>query len=133
MKTGRKMIAYVICAVIGVALFGLGCAEVVDSFWCGMGSGLMVVSIWRLIQWYRFKNSDTYRKKIEIETSDERNRFIRATAWAWAGYLFILIASASVIALKVMGEELLSLAASCAVCLLLALYWIAYFLLRKKY
>ena len=133
MMNGKRIAAQILCAILGGVLLVLGCFEVVDSFWSGMGTALMVVSALRLIRAYRFTKDASYREKVEIETGDERNRYLRGKAWAWAGYLFILIAAIAVIALKVAGQELLSMAASGAMCLMLVLYWGAYFLLRKKY
>ena len=98
-----------------------------------MGTALIFVACLRLVQIYRFRNNDTYREMVETETADERNRFIRSKAWAWAGYLFVLIMGVSVIILKLADQELMSMAASCALCLLLLLYYGAYFVLRKKY
>ena len=112
MKSGRKVIGYIICLVLAVTLFGLGYLGIVDEFWSGMGWGLLVISILRLVQIYRFRQNDAYREKMETEVMDERNRFIRNKAWAWAGYLFILVAGCSVIVLKLIGQDLLCLAAS---------------------
>jgi len=133
MKRERKLVIYIIYIILGITLWGLGTAEVVDAFWSGMGAGLLFISIVRMIQLYRFRKDEDYREKIEIETADERNHFIRNKAWAWAGYLFILIMAVCVIMLKVMGQELLSMAASYAVCLMMILYWISYMVLRRKY
>lgn len=133
MKSNRRMIMYVFYTLFGALLFGLGCMEKVDEFWCGMGSAFMMVGILRLIRIYRFKKDEDYREKVEIEISDERNRFIRNKAWAWAGYLFIMIAGSSVIILKIAGQEMWSLAASYAVCLVLMLYWVSYLILRRRY
>ena len=133
MKRERKIFIYIIYIILGITLWGLGTAEVVDAFWSGMGAGLLFISILRMIQLYRFHKDEEYREKIEIETSDERNRFIRNKAWAWAGYLFILVVGVCVIVLKVMGQDMLSLAASYAVCLMLILYWGSYMVLRRKY
>ena len=72
-------------------------------------------------------------EKIEIEEKDERNRFIRNKAWAWAGYLFVMIMSVATIVLKVIGQELLMMAASGSVCLVLVLFWISYYVLKRKY
>ena len=130
---GKRIAAQILCAMLGGVLLVLGCFEVVDSFWSGRGAALMVVGALRLIRAYRFSKDASYREKVEIETGDERNRYLRGKAWAWAGYLFILITAVAVIALKVAGQELLSMAASSAMCLMLVLYWGAYFLLRKKY
>ena len=133
MKNNRKILSYGTYILLGVILWILGMAEIVDEFWSGMGSALVLVGILRLVRMYRFKNDEAYREKMEIETTDERNRFIRNKAWAWAGYLFILIAACSVIILKVMGQEVLSMAASGALCLMMVLYYVSYFILRKKY
>lgn len=130
---GKRIAAQILWAILGCVLLVLGCFEVVDPFWSGMGTALMVVGVMRLIRAYRFSKDASYREKVEIETGDERNRYLRGKAWAWAGYLFILITAVAVIALKVAGQELLSMAASGAMCLMLVLYWGAYFLLRKKY
>lgn len=133
MKTGRNVIGYIICIVLGLTLVFLGYTEMIDSYWSGMGSGVIAVSVVQLVRLHRFRKDKVYREKVETEVSDERNRFIRNKAWAWAGYLFILIAGISCIVLKVMGQDLLSLAASYAVCLILLLYYGAYLVLRNKY
>ena len=129
----KKNIYPIALIIAGLALIGLGFAEIVDEFWSGMGSALLVVGILQVLRFYRLRTNDAYREKVEIEASDERNRFIRSKAWAWAGYLFILIAAVTSIVLRILGQELLSLAASCAVCLMLLLFWVCYQILRKKY
>ena len=129
----RRIIPLIIYMVLGLVLFGLACVEIVDPFWSGMGGGLLAVGLVRTIQLIRLQKDDAYREKTETEIKDERNRFLRNKAWAWAGYLFILIAAVAVIVLRVMGQELLSYAASVAVCLMLVLYWVSYLVLRKKY
>ena len=129
----RRIIPLIIYMVLGVILIGLGFADVIDEFWSGMGGGLLAVGLMRTIQLIRLKKDESYREKTETEIKDERNCFIRNKAWAWAGYLFVLIAAVAVIVLKIAGQELLCMAASGAVCLLLILYWVAYFILKQKY
>ena len=133
MKYTRRMILPVIYIALGILLWGLGFAEVVDEFWSGMGGALLIVGVLRIVRIIRFEKDESYREKAEIEASDERNQFIRNKAWAWTGYLFILIAASLVIILKIIGQELLSYAASMAVCLMLILYWISFWILKKKY
>ena len=133
MKSNRRILAYVIYLILGVILWCLAFAEMVDTFWAGMGSALFLMGVLRLVQMYRFNKDENYREKFEIEIADERNRFLRNKAWAWAGYLFILISAFAVILLKVMGQELLSTAAGFAVCLMLVLYWGAFMVLKRKY
>ena len=129
----RDMIFSLIWLGLGLPLMGLSVAGLVDEFWSGMGSALVVIGACRLLRAHRLGKSEAYREKVETFETDERFHFLREKAWSWAGYLFIIIGGISVIVLKVLGQELLSLAASYAVCLMLVLYWGAYFVLKKKY
>ena len=133
MKSDRRIIACIVYMVIGAALFVLGFLEHLDSFWSGMGGALIAVGAVRIVQYFRLRNNEAYRQQREIEAKDERNRFIANKAWAWAGYLFILIAAISTIVFKLLGQNLLSMAAGFAVCIIALLYWICYLILRKKY
>ena len=123
----------VIWMILGMTLFVLGLMELVDEFWAGMGSALVTVGVLQMIKYYRLSRNEKYREKMEIEMKDERNHFIRNKAWAWTGYLFVLIVSMCTIVFHLFGQNVLSMASGMAVCLMLNLYWISYFILRKKY
>ena len=133
MNRDKRIYLSIFWVIAGAVLVGLAVMEKVDSFWSGMGSGLLVVGILQILRFTRFKKNAAYREKMEVEYSDERNAFIRNKAWAWSGYLFILISAVSVIVLKLLGQDQLSMAASVAVCLMLVLYWVSYYVLRRKY
>ena len=123
----------IIWLILGLPLIGLSIAGLVDEFWSGMGSALVVVGACRLLRGFRLKKNEAYREKMETFENDERFHFLRTKAWSWAGYLFVIIGGVSVIVFKALGMETASMAASYAVCLLLVLYWGAYFVLKKKY
>ena len=123
----------IIWLLLGLTLVILSLVGLTDEFWSGLGSALLVTGALQLLRYHRFIKNPAYREKMEIASSDERNQFIRSKAWAWAGYLFILIASVSIIIFKLAGQDLLSQAASWAVCLMLTLYWICWKILQKKY
>ena len=129
----KQTARYVIYLVLGAVLWILGPMGIVDEFWSGMGAGLLAVGIVRSVMLYRYRRSEAYREKVDTELGDERNRFLRNKAWAWAGYLFILISGCGVIVFKLMGQDVLSMAASWAVCLMVVLYYVSYLILRKKY
>ena len=133
MKLDRRIIAYVLYIILGAVLFGFSLVGVLDSFWSGMGGALMVVGIIRITNIVRYRKDEAYREKKEIEANDERNRFIRNTAWAWAGYMFVVIAGIATIVLKVLGQDLLSQTVGITMCILVILYWLCYLALRKKY
>ena len=131
-----KMKSYLVSIfylLIGAILLGLSFAGKVDEFWNGMGSALLVMGVIQLIRRYRLEKNEAYREKIEIETNDERNHFIRNKAWAWAGYLFVMIMAVACIVLRIVGQDVLSMAASGAVCLVLVLFWGSYYILKRKY
>ena len=71
--------------------------------------------------------------KREVAATDERLHFIRNKAWAWAGYLFVMIMAVASIVLRIFEQNLLSIATSGAVCLMLVLFWGSYIILRRKY
>lgn len=133
MKQNKKLFISILWIIIGSILIGLSFAGKVDEFWNGMGFGLAVVGAVQLLRFYRLNKNEAYREKMEIEASDERHHFIRNKAWAWSGYIFILIAAVSSILFRIFKQDLLSMAASGAVCLMLVLYWITYVILKRKY
>ena len=133
MKKDRRNLVIVVYLILGVVLTVLGILEIVGSFWSGMGGALIAVAVVRMIRFLRYRNDEAYRENAQIEAKDERNRFIRNKAWAWAGYLFVLIAAVSTIVLKLLGQDLLAIAAGCAVSVLVLLYWVCYMVLKKKY
>lgn len=133
MKQDKRMILSCICVVLGIVLIVLAFMEKVDAFWNGMGTALVVVGALQLLRFRRFNRNEAYREKVEIAMTDERNHYIRNKAWAWSGYLFIVIAAIMTLVFKLLGQELLSMAASGGVCLMLVLYWISWGVLRKKY
>ena len=133
MRNDRRVIAAICYIVLGAVLLVLGMLEMVDEFWSGMGGALAVVGVLRMVQFFRYRNNEEYREKAEIAAKDERHHYIRNKAWAWSGYLFVLIAAVATIAFKIVGQETLSFAASMAICLLLVLYWVSFLVLSKKY
>lgn len=133
MKNNKRLIACIIWIVIGIVLTVCSFFDLVDSYWSGMGFALLVVGILQLIRFVRYKKDPNYKEAVDTSTQDERNRFIAMKAWSWAGYLLVIIAAIVSIALRVLGYEDYSFAASLCVCTILILYWISYWILRKKY
>ena len=133
MRSDKRIIANIFFIMLGVALLGLGIAEIVDAFWSGMGSALIAVGVIRMVHFVRFRKDETYREQFKIDTTDERHRFIQNKAWAWTGYLFVLAAAVCSIVFKLLGQDLLSIAAGFSVCFMMVVYWLCYMFLNKKY
>lgn len=133
MNNRKRMIASVCWIVIGAALMAAGYTGLIDDYWHGMGTALFVVGVFQMIRWIRYYKDQNYREKIDVEARDERNRFISSKAWAWAGYLYVLIGAAASIAFKLAGNDLMTKASAMSVCLIMVLYWLCYIVLRRKY
>ena len=132
MKDKRVILTFV-WLILGVTLFVCGILEIVDSYWSGMGAGLLAVGILQLVRHIRYRTNTEYREAVEIRNQDERNKFLSGKAWAWAGYLYVLINGIAVIGLKLAGFEELSVWAAWNVCIVILLYWVCWMVLHKKY
>ena len=133
MRQKIKLSFNIVYVILGCILIGFAVLEKLDSFWSGMGSALLVVGLINLLKIHRLNKNEEYREKLEIEVSDERLQFIRNKAWAWSGYLFVLISAVACIVFKVMNLDQLSLYASFSVCLVLALFWVSHAIIKRKY
>jgi hypothetical protein len=133
MKAAKRMIANIVEIVFGVILTILGYTGVVDSYWSGMGTALIFVGIIFLFRTFRYKTNTEYKEKVDVEVNDERNKYLRMMAWSWTGYFFVLIAAFASIIFRIFGYNQYSMMAGYAVCLLIALYWISFLILRRKH
>lgn len=119
--------------VIGLILFTMGSLEMIDAFWSGMGGGLLGVGVVQMIRWTHYRRDPEYKERFDTQAYDERNRFISSKAWAWAGYLSVMIGAAGVIGFKIAGLEQISTFCSAAVGVLVVLYWGCWLILKRKY
>lgn len=118
---------------LGAVLIVLGAAGILDEYWSGMGGAFAVLGALQILRYVRISRNESYREKIETENRDERNRFLGGKAWAWAGYLYVLIAAVASIGLRIAGKNDFSVLVSGSVCLIIVLYWVSYYVLRRKY
>ena len=128
----RRWVASVVMIMLGIGMTICGGMDMVDEYWSGMGGALIAVGALQLIRRVKYATNETYRENVDVERSDERNRYIAMKAWAWAGYLFVMIAAAASLALKIAGHDELSTLAGGSVCILITLYWLSWLWLRKK-
>ena len=137
MKTNRNIIIRAVLAalyfIIGAGIGIYGEFVPIDSYWSGLGVALVVVGALQMIRIIRYNTSPKYKEETDTAVQDERNRFIRNKAWAWTGYLFIFAAAIATIVFKLLGQETLMFFCSYTVCLILIIYWVSYFILKKKY
>lgn len=129
----RRGILSLFWVLTGIVLTVLGILGIIDSYWCGMGGGLIGAGAVQVYRFCRYHKDAEYREEMDIQNKDERNRFISGKAWAWAGYFFVMINGVAVVVLRLLGYEELSLWAAYSACLILVLYWLSWLWLRRKY
>lgn len=133
MNNNKRLIANVLEIATGIVLTVLGYSNFIDEYWGGMGTALIFVGCLSLLRLLRYNRNEEYKEKVDIESGDERNRYLRMKAWSWAGYFFVLIAALASIMLKIIGLDQYSLFASYCVCLIVLLHWTSYLILKQKY
>ena len=129
----KRLIVGILEILIGVSLTVCNALGMIDPFWSGMGTALVVVGTLAIIRSIRYKTNKEYKEKFDTETKDERNRFLSMKAWSWTGYLLVLIFGFGTIIMKLLGYEDLMMFSSSVVCLISIIYWISYVVLKKKY
>ena len=130
---GKRVYISIFWLVLGAALVILEFIGKLDSFWSGMGAGLMAIAMLQLIRYARYSRDSEYREKVDTAGKDERNRYISNKAWAWAGYIFVIASAVATVAFKVAGQDELSVACGWGVGMMVVLYWISYLILSRKY
>ena len=133
MKYGKKIYLSIFWVVLGAALIGCEMAGLVSEVWSGMGGGFLVVGAWQVYRQLKYRRNEEYREKVDIALEDERNKFLRGKAWAWAGYLFVIISAVGSLILRFAGKSELADLAACFMGLLVFLYWASYMVLSRKY
>ena len=130
----KKRIVSILWIILGAALLIMDITGVLDnSIFSGMGGGLLAIGIMQIVKNVKYNSNAEYKEKVDIAYEDERNRYLRMKAWAWAGYLFILGAAIVSIVLFVAKLTMYGQIVSYCMCAVLALYWISYMVLQKKY
>jgi hypothetical protein len=134
MYNNKRLALSIFWVVLGLVLFALSMANILDSsYFSAMGAALAVVGTLQVIRHLRYRKDKEYKEKIDIEVTDERNRFIRLQSWAWTGYIVVLIEAVGSIVAAVLGQETVRQVLSYSVCLIVCVYWIIWLVLSRKY
>ena len=128
-----RFIVNIIEILAGAALLVLGLTGVVDEFWEGMGTALIVVGMLMFIRQIRYRTNAEFKKELDVKVKDERNRFIAMKSWSWAGYTYVMVAAVGTIVAKILGHDDIMMMLSGSVCFILVFYWLFYLILQKRY
>ena len=131
--SNKRFISSIVEISLGIALVLACTIGDLDSYWSGMGSALIFVGALFLLRQIKYARNPAYKEQVDTANQDERNKFLRAKAWAWTGYTLVIILAIGSIGCKIAGQETFSLLLSRIVCLMVVLYWLFYLILSKKY
>lgn len=125
---------------VGIALIVLGVAMIVifnvikprNEFLSSFGFAFAVVGVVRLRNYLIITKSEERIKAQEISENDERNIAIANKAKSITFTIFVMVACIGVVVLQLLEKTHMALLLSGALCLLLVVYWIAYWIVYKK-
>ena len=122
----------IIYIILGVAMIAVGLITKTDNeFVSSFGLTLTVVGL-ALIK----KNIITSEEKLkrrEIAENDERNIAIVHKARSWAFSFYVILGCLAVIVLSLLSLQDIASWIGVGVFSLIAIYWICYFIVRRKY
>lgn len=123
-------ILYIVLGVMMIA--GTFVSKTENSFISSFGFAIVIAGIVR-IRNYRLitKNEETIRKQ-QIAETDERNLSIMHSAKNAAFSIYLLLSCTAVIILSLVNMHEAATRISYSVGLLVLIYWISYWIIRKK-
>jgi len=136
MNNNKRMVISIFWVVLGIVLIVLSMTGKIDSSISsgigGMGGALIAIGAMQTFRHIKYNNDSAYKEKIDTMMQDERFRYIKLKAWAWAGYMTVIILAIASVGFLFFGNELIGRTISFCMCLLLVLYWVSYLIISKK-
>ena len=123
-------ICYIVFGLAFALVFTL--ADPSNSFFSGFGFAFVGVGIARIIQHFKItKNEDTINKQ-KIAETDERNIAISTKAGYAAFYVSVFLIAVAIVLLEIFKRGEMASALGLVMCVMLVIYWISYFIIRKR-
>ncbi len=119
--------------VLGLALILTFCLIATENdYLSSFGFALIVVGAVRVRNYFLINKNEETLKKHEIAETDERNIAIANKAKSIAFIIYIIAMGISIIVLQILHKSEMASVLSGTMCFLLVVYWISYFIIRKK-
>ena len=123
-------ISYIIIGVALGVVFNIIKTE--NNFLSSFGFALVIIGIVHVRNYFMItKNEDTIKKR-QIAESDERNISIANKAKSVAFITYFILACVAIIVLEILNKTQMAMMLSGTVGVLTLIYWISYFIIRKK-
>lgn len=131
-KMKIRLWSNIIYILLGIAMIVVGfITRTENEFVSSFGLTLTVVGLVLIRR--NIVTSDEKLKRREIAENDERNIAIVHKARSWAFSLYVILGCLAVIVLSLLSLHDIASWISVGVFSLIAIYWICYFVVRRKY
>ena len=124
-------VSYIVIGLVLITADALNHFE--NTFFFSFGAALLIMGILRLIRHKKVTKDDASIHRQEVAENDERTLMMNEKARSWAFSYSIMIAGIAVIVLSLLGKHDAAQPFAWLVCGQVALYWICWMILRKKY
>lgn len=119
--------------VIGIAAIISKMLHIIDNdALFDVGSAFVLIGIIQLVRNIRYKTNNEYKKKIDIQNSDERNIYIANKAWSLTGKITIILLAVASIILRIMQYETIANVLCVIFGIETTIYLITYFIISRK-
>ena len=128
----RFNIAIIYVALGIMMIVGANISKSNGEYISSWGLALTVCGFVRIRNYFMItKNEETMRKQRVAET-DERNLAIVNKARSVTFYVYVLCAGAAVIVLSVLEKHEPAKIIAYSVCVLMVIYWVSYFIIKRR-
>ena len=120
--------------VFGIVLVAVAAWKQLDNeFFFAYGTAMFAIGVVRMRQYRKQMASPEAMRAQEIRETDERNIMLASKAKSWAFWWYIIICGTAVIILEFMNQVQIATALAYSICFLMVLYWICYYVVKRKY
>ena len=133
MTNKQRIITYSVFAVIGVGLVVLGTLGHISGTATGFGAALLAVSALKLFKGYRYESDPAYARQIDASNADERLAFLASKAAEATFQLSVILLAVLSLVLRPLGGSDTADLLGCVMACEVAIYWLSYLFISKKY
>ena len=133
MTNKQRIITYSAFAAIGAGLIVAGMLGHVDSASTGFGAALLAISALKLFKGYRYESDPAYARQVDASNADERLAFVASKAAEATFQVSVILLAVLSLVLRPLGGSDTADLLGCIMACEVAIYWLSYLFVSKKY
>lgn len=133
MKNSQRIAWYSVLAVAGIVVAVTACLGYTDSSMAGLGGALTVLAALKLLKAAKYARDPEYARKVDASNSDERLAFLASKASEVTFQISVVVLAVLSLALRPFGLKAVADTLSCAMAAEVAVYWVSYLVVSRRY